>query len=488
MQNKIVKSTRIRKQWQWVLNNQSKVSFDFPLPDFSFVSKYFSGDKIRLKTKTARVTKPLVEPALKHLDTTVLGLIQQACLDSDKPAWLMAWSEKLLRVCELRKLTLRARLLTNNEDETILKTKTLRLCLFFLNCFFIFNDARYVNVVLNIIDLHWLKFKGYSPPPKKRVDVDIFLERLVMLVIDVALAVIKSSDWHTDIEYPREDRVVKNIKLPMRNVFEKSPKVVVFSPNRYGMLTLCVAEMLRIHGVEVGGIVVRKLFNPKRLIQELRRDGAKWVYKKVKEKLLFRKTAYHNLNFRTLLDVCNEIRLQHNNVGDWCKANGSDIIVCNTLNDLNVHEYLKQTRPQMVVFTGGGIIKEDTIKLSGAGVLNCHGGLLPRYRGLDNYEWPLLEKHPDVIGCTLHFMSRYVDEGEIFFMRRINISGIGTINDMMKYGEVFQVELILHTVISYFKNTISAFAQKKEDGRQYFYMHPKLVKIAQQNLIEHKQC
>jgi len=483
MQNTIVKNHRILTLWQWILGNQSRVTFEFPLPDFSFLANYLSNGRIRLKTEGATVTKPSVEPALKHLDSTVLGVLQQACHIHDKPEWLSVWAEQLLRVCELRKLILQAKLLAENEDQQILKIKTLRLCLFFLNCFFIYNDARYVNVVLKIIGLDWLKLKISATPPVKNANVGLFLETLTVLTLEVALEIIKSPDWRTDIVRPDETKIIKDINLPMCDVFEQSPQVVLFSPNRFGFMTLCIAELLRIHGVKVKGIVVRRLLNPKRLVQEIRRDGYKWLYKKIKEKLLLRKSSYRNLNFETLPGYCEKIQLRHDDVAKWCNDNSCELVVCNNLNDLKVHNYLKKARPKLVVFCGGGLINEETMKLSGNGVLNCHGGLLPRYRGLDNYEWPLLEKHPDVIGCTTHLMSRYVDEGDIFLMYRIDVSRINSIKELMKYAEVYQVKLMVFTVIGYLRNELLPFVQRKGDGRQYFYMHPKLVEVAIQNLI-----
>jgi len=135
-----------------------------------------------------------------------------------------------------------------------------------------------------------------------------------------------------------------------------------------------------------------------------------------------------------------------------------------------------------VAFAGGGILNERTLELAGDGVLNCHGGLLPRYRGLDLYEWPMLEKHPEVIGCATHFMSKYVDEGDLFYMYRLDVKGIDRFDKMIKYGEVVPVKLLVYTVINYFKGKVARLPQSKGDGRQFFYMHPTLVEIANLNL------
>jgi len=251
--------------------------------------------------------------------------------------------------------------------------------------------------------------------------------------------------------------------------------------------TLCAMELLQIHGVKVRAAVVRRLVNPKRLIQEIRRDGWKWVYKKIKEKLLFRRSSYRGYSFDTLSDLSESINLKSNSIAKWCSDNSSEMIVCNNLNDANVRDYLLAVKPRMAVFCGGGIVRENIIELSGDGVLNCHAGLLPRYRGLDNHEWPLLEKHPEAIGCTTHFMSKYVDEGDILFMFKGVIGNSNSIEGLMKYMDVWQIKLLAFSVIRHFMNEAPLQPQKKEDGRQYFYMHPKLVSVAKQNLVAHNK-
>jgi methionyl-tRNA formyltransferase len=85
-------------------------------------------------------------------------------------------------------------------------------------------------------------------------------------------------------------------------------------------------------------------------------------------------------------------------------------------------------------------------------------------------------------------MSRYVDEGDILLMQKVDIGRMNNIDNLNKYMEIYQVKLLVYTAIKYLKNEILPFAQRKDDGKQYFYMHPKLVEVAQQNLIRHKQC
>jgi methionyl-tRNA formyltransferase len=474
----------------WIATNKMQVSFAYPLPEMSLIAEYlyFPGVDIAISSNYAgKVTEPACQPALKNLDLDVLNVLQQACKQESKPEWLFLWAEKLLRVCEVRKLDLQERIEVNVDGKKAARIKTLRLCLFFLNCFYIYNDARYVNIVLKIIDLKWLKFKDAEDAVKQKCDEKNFLQILVSIFVEVAIGIIKSADWSPEIIGPYKNRLLDEIDMPIRKVVDESPGVVIFSPNPFGITTLCAAELLKIHGIDVRAIVVRRLFNFKRLLQELRRDGLKWVYRKITHKLLFRKLSCQNYSFKTIIDFASEIGVEGGNVKQWCRTNGTELVFCDTLNDKYVHDCLIRIKPKLVVFVGGGIVNEKTLELAGDGVLNCHGGLLPWYRGLDLNEWPLLEKHPEVIGCATHFMSKYVDEGGIFYMHRLDVKGLDTIDKIIKYGEVFPIKLLVYTVINYFKDKVTPLTQNKEDGRQFFYMHPRLVAIAKFNLQKYAQ-
>ena len=466
----------------WIVKNKTQLCFDYSLPDLSLIENIFPEVKgLSLSNYAGDAIEQTCPPALKNLNFEVLNSLQQACKQGEKPEWIFLWAEKLLRVCDLRRLDLQTRI-NENINKKDGRIKSLRLCLFFLNCFYIFNDARYVNIVLKIIDLKWLNFKNADVAVEAKFNEEIFLQILITLFVEHAIGIISDVQWSPEISEQYRDRQIDQIKLPMCKLFEKGPEVIIFSPNPFGITTLCIAELFKIHGINVKAIVVRRLFNPKRLLQEIKRDGLKWVFRKITHKLLFRKRTYQNCSFKTIVDYAQEIGMEHSNVGQWCQANNAEQVICDTLNDKCVQDYLAKTKPRLVTFAGGGILKEKTLALAGDGVVNCHGGLLPRYRGLDLYEWPILERHSKEIGYTTHFMSKYVDEGDLFYMCRLDIKGNNTFDEIIKSGEVSQVKLMVYTVINYLQDAVKSLTQSKNDGRQFFYMHPRLVEIARCNL------
>jgi methionyl-tRNA formyltransferase len=54
------------------------------------------------------------------------------------------------------------------------------------------------------------------------------------------------------------------------------------------------------------------------------------------------------------------------------------------------------------------------------GVLNCHPGLLPRFRGCTCVEWALFLD--ELVGVTVHLMSEGIDEGPVLTQRAVPVN------------------------------------------------------------------
>lgn len=65
------------------------------------------------------------------------------------------------------------------------------------------------------------------------------------------------------------------------------------------------------------------------------------------------------------------------------------------------------------------IIKNQLLHAPKIGILNCHPGLLPYYRGCNCVEWALYNK--DKVGNTCHLMTKKIDQGPIICSKAINI-------------------------------------------------------------------
>ncbi len=80
-----------------------------------------------------------------------------------------------------------------------------------------------------------------------------------------------------------------------------------------------------------------------------------------------------------------------------------------------------------------------------SGIVNCHGALLPKYRGLMPSFWTLANNEPEA-GVSVHFIDAKLDNGPILVQRRYRIHPHDTLEDIMARSKDLAAEAIIDAV------------------------------------------
>jgi len=84
---------------------------------------------------------------------------------------------------------------------------------------------------------------------------------------------------------------------------------------------------------------------------------------------------------------------------------------------------IQSLKPDLVVVCGTSILDEQVLSIPSQGVLNLHGGLSQKYRGVWTTHWAVFNEEPEHIGATVHFVSAGIDDGDIVFQGRPELDG-----------------------------------------------------------------
>ena len=258
-----------------------------------------------------------------------------------------------------------------------------------------------------------------------------------------------------------------------------SKKVIIISPNPESYITTSVCELLLRENIFIQAVIVKK-FTFKRFKDEFSRDGTR-LLKKIWNKLILKSKIYDESNNENIISFRAQNNITLKNVNELSQ-NGTSIINVVDINSVFIENILKELKPDLVVFTGGGLIKGNILKNSGAGVVNCHMGVLPMYRGMDVVEWPILNKDWGNIGLTIHFMEKGIDTGDILKIHHIPLKSNDTIKKLRVRFEPIMVTQLTKIVNDFLNNNITLTKQKLEDGKQFFIMNEKLLDLAEQKL------
>jgi len=264
-------------------------------------------------------------------------------------------------------------------------------------------------------------------------------------------------------------------------------RVVVLAPIDNSLYSLLVAHRcLQEPGVELCGIVLRRVFSHQRVKSEYRREGVR-LLKKVWLKGILGNQRDDRLGEEdSLTALAQSLGLEVRSLVKLAHRRQILLARVGEINGPRAVSFLEKIRPDLVLFTGGEIIRQPILERSGMGVFNLHMGILPSYRGMDVLEWTILEgRHTDIgLGLTLHFMDRGVDTGDILLQRKVNLRKGDTLEGIRRRLEVAMVDLMMQGVRAARDGKLNPIPQRQEEGKQFFVMHPRLRKAARDKLTE----
>jgi methionyl-tRNA formyltransferase len=157
-------------------------------------------------------------------------------------------------------------------------------------------------------------------------------------------------------------------------------------------------------------------------------------------------------------------------------------VTCGDQNSPRALSQLKRWSPDLAIFTGGNILRDEVLKIPRLGVLNSHLALLPEIRGMSSPEWSLLCGVP--LGITIHFMDSGLDTGPILSRREFTgADDCDSLTDLRNRMIAEGIELLAEAVAGLDRSTVSAVLQAdRETDRQFFVMHERLKAVAMRRL------
>ncbi|HUM04680.1 MAG TPA: formyltransferase family protein [Terriglobales bacterium] len=174
------------------------------------------------------------------------------------------------------------------------------------------------------------------------------------------------------------------------------------------------------------------------------------------------------------------------NMHEVARAYGFPVVTCRNQNSAAALDQLRQWAPDVVIFTGGNILRGRVLAIPRLGVMNSHLALLPELRGMNTVEWSLLCGVP--LGITIHLMDSGIDTGPILLRQEFrDFRDCLSLTDLQNRMIGAGIELIGEAIAGLDKGTISAIPQAdREEDRQFFVMHDALKTEAMRRLKQMK--
>jgi len=166
---------------------------------------------------------------------------------------------------------------------------------------------------------------------------------------------------------------------------------------------------------------------------------------------------------------------------EYSRIKGFNLYFTSDPNSEECLKILKHLHPDIIKIITTFIIKKPLLSIPRIGVVNTHAGILPQYRGIDSPLWAILDGGKQ--GVTTHFVDEGIDTGPIICQRFLEVLPGETYSSILERNHhLNKWQAAAETLLQIINGTAKIVPQQKNEGKQYFEMHPKLVDIAKRKL------
>jgi hypothetical protein len=88
-------------------------------------------------------------------------------------------------------------------------------------------------------------------------------------------------------------------------------------------------------------------------------------------------------------------------------------------------ELMRELNPDVVLVFGTGLLRAPVLEAFAGRTINIHLGLSPYYRGAGTNFWPLVNREPEYVGATIHYLDAGIDTGPILAHARPDLRDDG---------------------------------------------------------------
>ncbi len=125
------------------------------------------------------------------------------------------------------------------------------------------------------------------------------------------------------------------------------------------------------------------------------------------------------------------------------KQINADFLNTKKINDSETRRKIKKHHPDAGMSVNWKTkVNKSTLNCFPEGVLNCHAGDLPKYRGNAAVNWALINGESEIV-FTLHFMNEEIDAGPILFKKEMPVDSSTRLQDVYEFGRSHIPELFV---------------------------------------------
>jgi len=131
---------------------------------------------------------------------------------------------------------------------------------------------------------------------------------------------------------------------------------------------------------------------------------------------------------------------------------------------------MRRLEPDVVLVFGTELLRDEVIAAFRGNLINLHLGLSPYYRGSGTNFWPLVNREPEYVGATLHYLDAGIDSGPIIAHVRPEMRAVDGPHDVGNRTIISAAAMVLEIASAHAQEPLPALVQSG-GGRLYLRRH-----------------
>ena len=131
----------------------------------------------------------------------------------------------------------------------------------------------------------------------------------------------------------------------------------------------------------------------------------------------------------------------------------------NVNSETSLNKILSYDCDVLVSMSFNQIFRKDIINLTPIGIINCHAGKLPFYRGRNILNWVLINDDKE-FGITVHFVDEGIDTGDIILQKTFPITDLDCYKTLLNTSYSNCANILYESLVQIAKNNFERIIQK----------------------------
>ena len=131
----------------------------------------------------------------------------------------------------------------------------------------------------------------------------------------------------------------------------------------------------------------------------------------------------------------------------------------NVNSETSLNKILSYDCDVLVSMSFNQIFRKDIINLTPIGIINCHAGKLPFYRGRNILNWVLINDEKE-FGITVHFVDEGIDTGDIILQKTFPITDLDSYNTLLNTSYSACANILYESLVQIAENNFERIIQK----------------------------